>query len=156
MNLTVVLALVASGLAAPPAQRWSPAQQEIIEQIRRCNDAWVASYVARRFEVYDAVCPATDQALFWYTGSEAPVRYKGPDGLWARATSEQTSIRWEALQPVAVQVDGDIAYIYYSVTWIPQPKKGAAVPRPSRRLTIFQRRDGRWLMSGGSIAVVNN
>ena len=31
-------------------QTWSPAQQEIIEQIKRCNDAWVSSIEQKRFE----------------------------------------------------------------------------------------------------------
>ena len=153
MNLVVLPAALAAPLA-PPAQSWSPAQQEVIEQVRRCNDAWVASHVDRRFEVYDAVCPATEHAVFWYTGSEAPVTYKGPDGVWARSAAANRGYAWQDLQPVAVQVDGDVAYIYYSVTWLPEPKTGPAVPRRSRRLTVFQRRNGGWLMSGGSIAAL--
>ena len=153
MTLIVVLAVLASQQGAP-AQGWSTAQQEIIEQIRRCNDAWVASHVEKRFEVFDAVCPATEQALFWYTGDETPVTYKGPKGGWARSQPELRSITWQYLRPVAVQIDDDVAYIYYSVTWIPQPNTGAAVARHSRRLTVFQRRNGRWLMAGGSIAGV--
>lgn len=153
MNL-VVLALLAAGPVAPSEQNWSPAQQEIIELIRRCNDAWVASLVDKRFEVYESACPATEQAVFWYTGSETPVTYKGPKGLWARYSTENRRASWQDLQPVAVQVDGEVAYIYYSVTWTPEPNTGPAIPRHSRRLTVFQRRNGRWVMSGGSIASV--
>ena len=77
----------------------------------------------KRFEVYDSVCPATEHAVFWYTGSdETPVTYKGTTGGWARSMAANRSISWRDLQPVAVQVDGDVAYIYYSVTWIPEPK----------------------------------
>jgi hypothetical protein len=104
--------------------------------------------------VFDAVCPATEQALFWYTGDETPLTYRGANGGWARSTAELRSITWQDLHPVAVQIDADVAYIYYSVTWIPQPNTGPAAARHSRRLTVFQRRNGRWLMSGGSIAGV--
>ena len=85
MNPVLVLALLASWPVEPVAQsvpNWSPAQQEIIDQIRRCKDAWVASFVEKRFEVYDSVCPATEHAVFWYTGSdETPVTYKNRLGV---------------------------------------------------------------------------
>ena len=158
MNPILVLALLASGPVepqAPGAQKWSAAQQEIIDQIRRCNDAWVAAHVEKRFEVYDAVCPATDQAVFWYTGGDnTPVTYNGANGTLARSILTSRGVSWQDMDPVSVQVDGDVAYIYYSVTWIPVPETGPASPRHSRRLTVFQRRGGRWLMSGGSIAPV--
>jgi len=158
MNPILVLVLLASGpveLQAPSAQKWSPAQQEIIDQIRRCNDAWVAAHVEKRFEVYDSVCPATEQAVFWYTGGDGtPVTYNGAKGTLAASILKTRGVSWKDLQPVAVQVDGDVAYIYYSVTWIPEPETGPASPRPSRRLTVFQFRGDRWLMSGGSIAPV--
>ena len=150
----VMLALLAWGQVAPPAQSWSPAQQEIIEQIRRCNDAWVASHVDTRFEVYDSVCPATEQAVFWYIESDTPVTYKGEKG-WANSIRVNRSVSWRDLRPVAVQIDGDMAYAYYSVTWLPEPNTGPVEPRHTRRLTVFQRRNGRWLMAGGSIARVN-
>lgn len=92
-------------------QTWSPAQQEIIEQIKRCNDAWVSSIEQKRFEVYDAVCPATDQAVFWYTGRDgAPAPYKGSNGLWTTSQSSQNrAFSWGDLEPVTVQIDGDVA-----------------------------------------------
>jgi ketosteroid isomerase-like protein len=133
---------------------WSSAQQEIIDQVRRCNDAWVASIAEKRFETYDAACPATEGAVFWYTTNPAPDTYKGPNGLWVKSSSENQSVSWSDLQPVAVQVDGDLAFIYYSVTWTVVPKSGQSTSNPSRRLHVFQRRNGRWLMAGGSVAPV--
>ena len=155
MNTIVWLAVLGTGLGAP-IQSWSPAQQEIIDQIRRCNDAWVASHAEKRFEIYDSACPATDEAVFWYTGGAAPERYKGPNGVWASSIGRNRSIAWQDLQPVVVTVDTDVAYIYYSVTWTPQPVAGPALPRTSRRLTVLQRHKGKWIMSGGTIAAVQD
>ena len=135
-------------------QPWSPAQQEIIDTIKRCNDAWVASIAQNRFDVYDSACPATDRAVFWYTASETPVTYKGPEGLWAFAAKQNRAVSWRDLETLGVQVDGDVAYIYYSVTWTAEPNAGGVVHKPSRRLTVFQRRNGRWLMAAGSVAHV--
>jgi ketosteroid isomerase-like protein len=137
-------------------QTWSPAQQEIIEQIKRCNDAWVSSIEQKRFEVYDAVCPATDQAVFWYTGRDgAPAPYKGSNGLWTTSQSSQNrAFSWGDLEPVTVQIDGDVAYFYYGVTWSFESNEGTRTNNRSRRLTVFQKRNGRWYMSAGSIAAV--
>jgi ketosteroid isomerase-like protein len=148
MNPVIVAVLLQA------AQSWSPAQQEIIEQIKRCNDAWVASIEQKRFEVYDAVCPATEQAVFWYTARDAPVAYKGSTGLWAGSSSQNRTVSWRDLEPVSVQVDGDVAYIYYAVTWTVEPQSGPKGDNRSRRLTVFHKRNGRWHMSGGSIAAV--
>ena len=148
MNPVIVAVLLQA------AQSWSPAQQEIIEQIKRCNDAWVASIEQKRFEVYDAVCPATEQAVFWYTGRDVPVAYKGSNGTWAMSSSLNRAVSWRDLEPVTVQVDGDVAYAYYAVTWSFEPHSGPKSDNPSRRLTVFHKRNGRWLMSAGSIAAV--
>ena len=76
----------------------------------------------------------------------------------ARSLLKSVVARYAAqgLQPVVVTVDSDVAYIYYSVTWTPQPLTGPAVPRTSRRLTVFQRQNGKWIMSGGTIATVQD
>ena len=148
MNAIVIVLLLQA------VQSWSPAQQEIIEQVKRCNDAWVSSIAQKQFELFDAVCPATEQAVFWYTGRDTPMPYKGSNGLWARSSSENRTVSWRELEPVTVQVDGNVAYIYYTVTWSIEPNGDQTSHNRSRRLTVFQRRDGRWHMSAGSVAAV--
>jgi hypothetical protein len=155
VNAIIWLAVLGSMLETP-VQSWSPAQQEIIDHTRRCNDAWVASHAEKRFEVFESVCPAADQAVFWYTDGDTPVTYKGQDGMWAGSVKNNRSITWQDLRPVVVNVDANVAFIYYAVTWTPQPVTGSAAPRRSRRLTVFQRQNGRWVMSGGTIASVRD
>jgi len=153
--MTYIISLVALFVTSPaivPAQRWSTQQQEIIDQVRRCNDGWVASIEQRRFEAFDAVCPQTADAVFWYSAADRPVPYRGSNGFWSSTVAGIRSESWRDLQPVAVNVEGDLALIYYSVTWTLVPNTGEARDVPSRRLTVFQRRNGRWLMAGGTIA----
>ena len=137
------------------AQNWSAHQKEIIEQVRRCNDGWVASIRQKDFNTFDAVCPATSDAVFWYTGSDAPAPYGGPKGVWIGSSSGNRSVTWEELQPLTVQIDGDLAFIYYAVTWTREPNSGGMLRSRSRRMTVFQRRNGQWLMAGGTIATVS-
>ncbi len=155
MKAIVVLGLLAACAAPVSAQTWSREQQEIIEQIRRCNDGWVASIEEKRFQAYGAVCPETRNALFWYPGSAKPAPYGGPDGVWSQSSAQNRTVSWHDMRPVTVQVDGDLAFIYYAVTWIVEANTGETRRAPSHRLTVFQRLNGRWLMAGGTIAAAN-
>ena len=154
MKRTVLLAVLVAWPTLAQAQNWSAHQKEIIEQVRRCNDGWVASIKQKEFKTFDDVCPETSDAVFWYTSSDAPAAYGGPKGVWAGSSSQNRSVTWDDMQPVTVQIDGDLAFIYYVVTWTVEPNTGVTRRSRSRRLTVFERRDGRWLMAGGTIAAV--
>lgn len=151
----IILLTVLAATTHVSAQSWSPEQQAIIDQIKRCNDGWVESVRDKRFEKFTSVCPETRDAVFWYPGSTAPARYGGSDGVWSRSSSANRAVSWADLRPVTVQVDGDLALIYFVVTWTVEPNKGEPVRRPTHRLNVFQRVNGRWLMAGGTVAAAN-
>ena len=151
----IILLAVLAATTHVSAQSWSPDEQAIIDRVKRCNDGWVESIRDKRFEKFTSVCPETRDAVFWYPGSAAPARYAGSDGVWSRFSSSLRAVTWADMRPVTVQVDGDLALIYYAVTWIPVPATGEPVRRPSHRLNVFRRVNGRWLMAGGTVAAAN-
>jgi hypothetical protein len=136
------------------ADSWSPDQQAVIDQVSRCNDGWVESIAKKTFALFTSACPETPDAIYWYTGSPAPVSYGGADGMWSRSATATRAVSWRDLKPAAVQIDGDVALIYYTVTWTPEPVAGPVRSAPSRRLTVFRRVKGQWLMAGGTITAV--
>jgi hypothetical protein len=140
------------GASPVSAQSWSPGQQAVIDQIRRCNDGWVQSIAHKKFELFTSQCPETQDARYWYPGSAAPTPYGGPDGVWSRSAAAIRAVSWQDLKPITVQIDGDVALIYYAVTWTPVAISGEARPNPSHRLSVFRRVNGQWLMAGGTIA----
>ena len=148
-----IIFIVVAWLGTSPvsAQSWSPEQQAVIDQITRCNDGWVESIARKTFELYAMACPETREARFWYPNGAAPLPYGGPDGVWSRSAAANRAVSWQDLKPVTVQVDGDVAFIYYTVTWTTVPVSGDGRPAPSRRLTVFRRVNGRWHMAGGTI-----
>lgn len=152
-----IIILVGVWLVASPvsAQNWSPGQQAVIDQIKRCNDGWVESIAKKAFELYATSCPETKDARFWYPGSAAPAPYGGPEGVWSRSSAANRAVSWQDLKPITVQIDGDVALIYYAVTWRVFPNSGEPRPAPSHRLTVFRRVNGLWLMAGGTIAAAN-
>jgi hypothetical protein len=153
-----VIIIVIGVLFASPvsAQLWSPGEQSVIDQITRCNDAWMESIARKTFEVYAKSCPETREARFWYPSSAAPSPYGGPDGVWSRSSAANRAVSWQDLKPITVQIDGDVALAYYAVTWTVVPHSGESRQAPSHRLTVFRRVNGHWLMAGGTIAAAAN
>ena len=150
-----VFVLLVTWSISGSAQNWSNEQQELIEQVKRCNNGWSESIKQQNYELFEKVCPETAGAVYWYTSAEEPVRYDGATGLWRRSADANRRATWADLQPTVIQIDGDLGLVYYSVAWTVEPKAGEARRNPSRRLTVFRRRNGQWLMAGGSISAVN-
>jgi hypothetical protein len=150
----VFVVFVTLSIAGSAQRSWSAEQQELIEQVKRCNDGWSDSIEQQRYELFAKACPETASAVYWYTNAEEPVRYDGAAGLWRRSADANRRATWADLQPTVIQIDGDLGLIYYSVVWTVEPKAGEARRNPSRRFTVFRRRNGQWLMAGGSIASV--
>ena len=155
MKRLLIVGFLAACPASASAQSWSPGQQAVIDQVRRCNDGWVQSIAHKKFELFTSVCPETPDARYWYPGSEAPSPYGGPDGVWGRSSAANRAVSWQDLEPIAVQIDGDVALVYYAVTWTVEPASGEPRRNPSHRLTVFRRVNGQWLMAGGTIAAAN-
>jgi Domain of unknown function (DUF4440) len=76
--------------------------------------------------------------------------------VWSRSSAANRAVSWQDLKPISVQIDGDVALIYYSVTWTVVPMSGESRRNPSHRLTVFRRVNGQWLMAGGTIAAAAN
>ena len=104
------------------------------------------------YELFERACPETEGAVFWYTNAEKPVVYEGATGFWSGSSAANRSATWSDLQATVIQIDGDLGLIYYSVVWTVEPNTGEARSVPTRRLTVFRRRNGLWLMAGGSVA----
>ena len=136
---------------ASSAQSWSSEQQELIAQVKHCNDGWSASIKHKTFEKFRAACPETSGAVYWYTNSERPVKYEGSSGFWRGSADANRTATWAELQPIEIQIDGDLGLIYYSVVWTVETNAGERRQAPTRRLTVFRRVGTRWLMAGGSI-----
>lgn len=154
MKRIIIIVVAWLGTSPVSAQSWSPAQQAVIDQITRCNDGWVESIARKTFELYATSCPETRDALYWYTSLAAPIPYGGADGMWSRSSAANRGVSWRDLKPGTVHIDGDVALVYYEVTWTTEPVSGEGRPATSRRFTVFRRVNGRWLMAGGTITAV--
>jgi hypothetical protein len=148
-SMGFLLVLLALPTAASDARTFTTEQQAVIDQVRRCNDAWTASVAERRYEIFSAACPHEEGALWWYPDVEpGPFR-----AVWENSV-RLAGITWRDLEPVAVTIDGDLALVYYVVTWSPTAITGETAAFTTRRLTVMRLREGAWVQMGGSIAPI--
>jgi len=147
-----VCALLMAWSTSGSAQSWSREQLELIAAVERCNDGWSESIKHKKFELFQTACPETASAMYWYTNAQKPVKYEQATGAWRGSADANRSATWADLQPIVIQIDGDLGLIYYSVVWTVEPNAGDRRQSPTRRLTVFRRVGQRWLMAGGSIA----
>lgn len=126
-------------------------EDAVLDQIRACNDGWVESIKRDDFAAFESVCPREPDAWFWYQNREAPVALGGADGLWTAQSPQMRDIAWENLELVRMRFVGDLALVYYTVTWIPEMVDAEPVRLRSRRFTVLHQVDGVWVQAGGTI-----
>lgn len=104
------LALVAASVTALPAQQLSPEQQQVVDHIKMCWDAWIAAQAEETPDRFYEKCQQDEHALLWWTEDGAP---QGRDWVyrnWQRWS--EIDVDWADLRPVAVNIFGDVAIVY--------------------------------------------
>lgn len=115
-----------------------------------CADAWVESQTQGDQDVYFSLCPGVGESGFWYLARPAPVVYEGPGGYWARSKASGAKARWTDMDPVRIDMIGDVAVYYFTATWEIESPDGATREFVSNRIRVFKREGGRWLRAGGA------
>jgi hypothetical protein len=124
----VVLPITATGCAASPAMSgaFSTEQQQVIDRVATCNDAWAAAVARMRYETFVEGCPFDEGSLWWYPAAPGPATFRT---AWDGSVSNGiVHISWRDLQPIAVTFDDDLAVVFYTVTWQPTGADGLARP----------------------------
>lgn len=152
-NALSLMLLSALGFGAGVrAAELSVDEQQIWDVVVACHDGWSESMEHQDYERFSRSCPQEPGTVWWYTGGAAPVEYGGPDGLWQAIAPGTKSATWSDLEPVEVQVVGDVGLVYFSVVWTVVDAAGESRRNASRRLTVLRRTGDRWTTVGGSVA----
>ncbi len=155
MNRYFASAILGIASVSVFASEFNAEQQQLIERIKACNDAWATSIAQRSYAVFESACPQQRDALFWYTDAPdaPPIPYGGASGLWQYMSGGQSKAWWNAYTPDAVTIAGDTALVFYSIVWTIERRDGTqSEPSASRRVTVFRRSGDDWIMVGGSVA----
>jgi ketosteroid isomerase-like protein len=144
-----ILALWAIALAIPSAasaQQWTPEEQELIDNIKMCWDAWMEAVQAVDVEIYYQKCPQAEDVSMWWTDFGAPEgRQMARRNFQQIATVDRA---WLDIRPVAVRIWGDVGMVQFYGYWSANSPEGPVVTE-FKRTEVFRRVDGQWVFLGG-------
>lgn len=132
------------------AQEWSQEQQEVLAHLEACWDAWES----KDLQLWGATCRPDPNFRHWPAEDGAPETLNTwrtrAAYLWSTA---EVAYPMRDLRPLAVQVSGDTAIIYFYVTSV-RTQDGVATTVQERRTEVFRRVSGQWTLLGGMRAPV--
>lgn len=113
------------------------------QAIRAVVAEWMAA--SKRGDVQTVLSLMTEDALFLTPGQE-PMNRAAFEAA-SRAQSSQ-KLQIEGVSDIReVQVEGNMAFLWSKLAVTVTPADGSAVRREGHTLTIFRKRDGRWLLA---------
>ena len=138
----LTLASLALLVAAPAfAQQWTAEEQEVLDTITMCWDAWVAALADETPDHFYETCRIDEDQLFWDTSSGAPEGQRMVHRTWNNW--RQLGGNWADMRPVAIRIFGDVAIVYLYGYWTVKTPDGL-VTTEYKRTEVFQRRDDGW------------
>lgn len=139
---------------ASSAQNWTAEQQEVIDQIKSCWDAWVKALGEKNYDIWAEACPCDEDAVGWSASEGAPLIVQE---YWKRSITGGlvpwfNKINWIDLRPISIKIDGDVALVHFYGVWVVEDYKGEAFQLESKRFEVFRKKDGQWTVIGGMVA----
>ena len=134
-------ALLVLNLLAPPqsalAQEWSPEQEEVLSTLQ---DLWKYSSARDIESWYDLV---SEDYRGWSVADPMPLdkaasRHRNAQRVWRRV--------FYRIQPMAIDIHGDVAIIFYSFVMDTENPDGSRSTSAGRWTDVFRKEGGRWLL----------
>ncbi len=133
------------------AQQWSPEQQEVLEAIEGCWDAWNEAGQQEDYAVWSEPCLASEDAQFWWAESVAPSTAREWNRVHSMGLFGWGTVRgdWWGMRPLSIAIKGDFAFVYFAPAWIVENSQGEIEQSESKNFEVWRRVDGRWKYFGG-------
>ncbi len=112
-TVIATLALVLLMPVGAAAQQWTKEQQEIIDHIKMCWDAWVTALGHETPDHFYESCPIDERAHFWWTSHAAPANEQEVRRSWR--VIREVDDDWVDMRPVYIDVFGDVAIVPVAV-----------------------------------------
>lgn len=139
LTLTVTALLVTPGGLA--AQDYTSEEQALLERMESCWDLTVAQDLAAWVDE----CAHPEMLYWWDTASPIDIDFQ------RKSNGVHTGIDWllADLRPLRVAIHGDIATVYLHGTWAWRDESGTITQQEDRRLEVWARENGRWMLLRG-------
>ncbi|NNF11961.1 MAG: hypothetical protein HKN72_01980 [Gemmatimonadetes bacterium] len=149
---TFLIALVLFTASPLSAQEWNAEQQDLLDHVTQCWDAWVDALADQTPAAFLAACPWDERGHWWWTA------YGAPEPLVSEIQRNWQSIRevdddWVGLRPIYIDIFGDVGIMHLYGYWRAHTPDGT-VTSEMKRTEVFQRRNGTWVLIGAQSAPV--
>jgi ketosteroid isomerase-like protein len=137
--------------AALSAQQWSSEEQELLDHVKVCWDAWADAVNAKDLDIWMDTCQPDPDFSGWWTSD---------GGLWTLEAEERgfsdwvagvEHMYWENLQPLEIKVHGDIGMIWFYITYREPGSDGPLTRFENKRFEVFRRAGGVWHWLGAMV-----
>lgn len=148
----VIVLLAGVSLASAQSPKWSPQQQEVIDHIKECWNAWMDAAQKGDAEVWIARCPVASGATMWWTDGGAP----SDPVAWIRRNFDMIrdeKPKWTDLVPVSVAIFDDVAIVHFYGYW-QITRGGSREVVEHKRTEVFKKVRGKWTFLGGQVTPV--
>ena len=140
---TLFLLLFSSHLYS---QTYSNEEQELIDHITNCWDAWVEGKNENNPNIWYEKCPSKPNASMWWTNDGAPEQIDRVTRKWEFATALNED--WLDMRPVAIRIWDDVGMVQFYGYWLVDSKDGF-VRTEFKRTEMFKKENGTWILLGG-------
>lgn len=128
------------------AQTWSPAQQQVIDQVQTCFDSWWKATNSNDLNVFLKACPCDEDFAVWSSVYGAPVGIDAVKNIFsvgvASPSAEPPTV---VIRPVRVKIAGDVAVIFYYLNvYQVDPESFFLNFNAAKRTTMLRRVGGNW------------
>jgi hypothetical protein len=142
------LVLVAS-FTLTSAANWTPEQQQALDHLQGCWNAWEKSVAERDRDVWVQTCRPDPEILMWFDGDGMPQDQDAQERLSVWSTETIDRVLYTDIRPIDIKIHGDTALIafYAYGAWI--DKNGKRIVLQDKRIIILQKKSGQWTFIGG-------
>ena len=128
------------------SQTFSNEEQELIDHITNCWDAWIEAKNEGNPEIWYEKCPSKPDASFWWTEEGAPEQTTRIRNRWSVVMDLEEE--WLDIRPVAVRIWDEIGMVQFYGYWRAM-HKGESVITEFKRTEMFKNENGTWILLGG-------
>lgn len=124
------------------AQQWSNAQKDVWAGVEKYWEASSSNNVAEFLKYFD------DSYLGWNNVSPVPMD-KANVSKWIKQGAMTSSTVMYTLNPLAIWVKGDFAYVHYYYAEVDKNKETGKMENNTGKWTdILMKKDGTWVLIG--------
>jgi len=128
------------------AQTWNEQEQELLDQLETCWDAWMEAVEQNNPELWIEKCNPAKNYSMWWTEEGAPQGIDAVKRDWE--TIRKVDVRWIDIRPVAIRIFDNVGIVQFYGYWKANTETGP-VTTEYKRTEVFLKVDGKWSFIGG-------